>query len=247
MRASSDSASVTGPRREVAVHQPLRFLALWVFSFSGNLATIMNSAGLISQFLGSTQYLRGGGFTVGLRSILSKKESGLAGTPEQLKAALRAFRYTPTWSGRYKVTSVLCGDAVWKLTLHTLLRETDVVVMSLMGFSPSNHGCRYELGLLVDRISMQRVLFRIDPTTDLDFLIDTLRQTWEAMVVDSPNHTEPTGPIRIFRLTNPRMSFPVLEGMESMTAEQPMELDPSFKVSDLLDPKKREHRSWTIC
>ena len=223
-------------RRDVAAHPPLRFLALWVFSFSGNLATMMSSAGLVWQFLGSTQYLRGGGFTVDLKSVLSKKESRLTDTREELEDVLQQFRYTPTWSGRYKVNSALCGDHVWQLALHRLLRETDVVVMSLMGFSPSNQGCRYELGLLVDRISMQRVLFLIDSTTDLDFLIDTLRQNWEMMATDSPNHRGPTCPIRIFRITM-RTEVPVLEGMDSMTAAsmQPM---PTFKISDLTNPKK---------
>jgi hypothetical protein len=224
-------------RRDMAAQKPLRFLALWVFNFSGNLATILSTTGLIWQFLGSTQYLRGGGFTVDIRSVLSKRDTGLVDTPKELKAALQEFHYTPIWSGRYKVNSVLCGDAVWKLALHTLLRETDVVVMSLMGFTPTNQGCRYELSLLVDRLSMQRVLFLVDPTTDLDFLIDTLRQSWEMMAVDSPNQAGTTGPIRIFRITM-WTSVPVLEGMDSMMADRSTELEPTFRVADLTNPKK---------
>jgi hypothetical protein len=135
---------------------------------------------------------------------------------------------------------VLCGDAVWKPALHALLQESDVVVMSLIGFSPSNQGCLYELGLLVDRLPMQRVLFLIDSTTDLDFLIDTLRQSWETMVVDSPNQRGPASPIRIFRLSL-QFSLPVLEGINSMTADRALEIDPNVKASDLLsNPQK-----WT--
>jgi len=188
-------------RRQVAANKPLQLLALWVFNSANNLIATLSGIGLIWQFLGTIQYLRGGDFTVDMGSLASQKKDDLvADTPEKLERGLQAFRYTPNWSGYYARNTLLCGDAVWKPAVHTLLRKADVVAMSLFGFSESNQGCLYELGLLLDTFPINRVLFLIDETTDLDFLLATLRQNWDNMAVDSPNHAETAAPIRIYRL-----------------------------------------------
>ncbi len=189
-------------RRQVSANKPLQLLALWVFNTGNNLVSILSGIGLLWRFLGTIQFLRGGEFTVDLESLMKKKEADLiADTPEKLESGLRSFQYVPGWSGSYVTNTLLCGDAVWKPAIHALLRKADAVAMSLFGFSKSNQGCLYELGLLLDTFPIHRVLFLVDETTDLDFLLDTLRQSWECMATDSPNHTATVATIQIYRLS----------------------------------------------
>lgn len=189
-------------RRQVAGNKPLQLLALWVFNSGNNLISILSGIGLIWRFLGTIQFLRGGEFTVDLEALMKKKEIDLlADTPEKLERELRSFQYAPGWSGSYATNTLLCGDATWKSAVHTLLRNADAVAMSLFEFSKSNQGCLYELGLLLDSFPIHRILFLADDTTDLEFLLETLRQSWDHMAVDSPNHTGTATPIRIYRLS----------------------------------------------
>ncbi|MGB8984487.1 MAG: hypothetical protein WCC12_21655 [Anaerolineales bacterium] len=189
-------------RRRVAANKPLQLLALWVFNSGTNLVSILSGLGLIWRFLGTIQFLRGGEFTVDMESLVKRGEADqVADSPEKLERELQAFQYFPTWSGTYPTNTLLCNDSVWKPAVHALLRNSDAVAMSLFGFSQSNQGCLYELGLLLDMFPISRVLFLIDDTTDLEFLLATLRQNWDQMAVDSPNHTAIAAPIRIYRLS----------------------------------------------
>ncbi|HEX6033725.1 MAG TPA: hypothetical protein VFY83_04790 [Anaerolineales bacterium] len=45
------------------------------------------------------------------------------------------------------------------------------------------------------------MLFLVDNTTDLDFLLVTLRENWDNMAADSPNQTQASSPVRIYRLS----------------------------------------------
>jgi hypothetical protein len=73
--------------------------------------------------------------------------------------------------------------------------------MNLCGFSKTNQGCLYELGLLVDRFPTRRILFLADDTTDMDFLLDTLKHQWDTMPATSPNYIDTPAPMRIYRLS----------------------------------------------
>jgi hypothetical protein len=189
-------------RQQVAANKPLQLLALWVFDSGNNLVSILSGIGLIWRFLGTIQFLRGGEFTVDMEALVKKRKADLiVDTPEKLERELRSFQHAPGWSGSYAANTLLCGDAVWKSAVHALLQDADAVAMSLFGFSQSNQGCLYELGMLLDLFPIQRVLFLADDTTDLDFLLKTLRQNWEHMATDSPNHAASAAPIRIYRLS----------------------------------------------
>ncbi len=191
-----------GLRREVAANKPAHLLVLWVFNSANNLISTLSGIGLIWQFLGTWQFLRGGGLTVEMGDLVTKRRGDwVVDTPARLTRALRAFRRVPGWSGAYARNTLLCGDAVWKSAVDALLQDADAVAMSLFGFSKSNQGCLYELGLLLDTFPVSRVLFLVDQSTDLDFLLDTLRENWNHMAADSPNHTATGASVRIYRVS----------------------------------------------
>ena len=96
--------------------------------------------------------------------------------------------------GRYRVNEFFCHADTWKMAMHRLVEESDVVLMDLRSFAPANRGCVYELGELLEAIELARVVFVVDRTTDRGFLEATLRALWPAIGPDSPNRrsTAPT-------------------------------------------------------
>ncbi|MET1083739.1 MAG: hypothetical protein ABWY12_11940, partial [Burkholderiales bacterium] len=76
----------------------------------------------------------------------------------------------PDPDGRFRVAEFFCRADTWQPTMQRLVRESDAVMMDLRSFSPSNQGCVYELGRLLDTIDLARGVFVIDATADRAFL-----------------------------------------------------------------------------
>jgi hypothetical protein len=71
--------------------------------------------------------------------------------------------------------------------MRRLAARCDAVLMDLRGFSPSNAGCLYEIGQLLDGVPLGRVVFLVDETTDGEFLGSTFARLWAAVPPGSPN------------------------------------------------------------
>lgn len=89
--------------------------------------------------------------------------------------------------GRYRIDEFFCRTDTWQMTMQRLAAESDAVLMDLRSFSPSNQGCMFELGQLLDGVDLARVVFLVDETTDRRFLEATLQRLWSELSVDSPN------------------------------------------------------------
>lgn len=192
--------------RLVEKSKPLPLLLLWVFGPYRNISTLLNGIGLQWRSLGPIQFLKGGDIAIDAGQVASflEGQSGKAvvQTPQELAERLAAFKYRPDWSGGYATNTLLCNDAVWKLALDAMLADASVVAMNLCGFSPTNQGCIYEIGLLLDRFATEGVLLIVDETTDQQFLLATLSQRWEKLASNSPNRAETAAPVRIYRLSS---------------------------------------------
>jgi hypothetical protein len=70
--------------------------------------------------------------------------------------------------------------------------------MDLQSFSPANQVCIFELGRLVDGVSIVRVASLVDDSTDRSFLESTLDELWQNMSVGSPNQTVASPTARLF-------------------------------------------------
>jgi hypothetical protein len=81
-----------------------------------------------------------------------------------------------------------------------LVSDTDVVFMDLRGFSRQNGGCIFEISELINAVSLDRVQFVTDATTDEPFLVENIRQSWHCIQSTSPNVLNKSPQLRMLRL-----------------------------------------------
>jgi hypothetical protein len=122
------------------------------------------------------------------------------GDDTDLARRVAAMDSRPDPDGRYRVAEFFCRADTWQPTMRRLVAESDAVVMDLRSFSPSNRGCVYELGRLLDAIDLGRVVFVIDKSTDRSFLEATLRQQWSSLAAESPNRSAAEATARFFEV-----------------------------------------------
>lgn len=104
-----------------------------------------------------------------------------------LALRLSEMDLVPDVDGRYRVHDFFCHDDTWRMVLSRLVRESDVILMDLRGFSRNNSGVLHELGELVNLAPLERVILVIDETTDEAFLRSSVEHFWQRMRADSPN------------------------------------------------------------
>ena len=102
--------------------------------------------------------------------------------------------------GRYRINEFFCRTDTWQMTMQRLAAASDAVLMDLRSFSPSNQGCLYELGRLLDRVDLAHVVFMVDETTDRAFLEATLHRLWSELSGSSPNRNATAPAARVFHI-----------------------------------------------
>ena len=188
---------------------PIQILHLWVFA---NEERLMNYVEGAWREFGVVQILRSAS-SVTPKELRAARQTGalgslLAQTPEDVDRSLAVARlelepkrfktlrgYGMTSGvtfdryGSYQVHSILCNDAVWQYAVDALLDRVDVVTMDLSGFSEKHQGADYEIGRLIDRFPVQRLIFLVDPWAKKKSLENRLREAWAGMSEDSPNRS----------------------------------------------------------
>ena len=108
--------------------------------------------------------------TVELHELLDFASGKLArrfiGGRPALERRLREMDVRPDRDGRYRVNDFFCYGDTWRDVLLALIRQTDVVLMDLRGFSQKNAGCVFEIQELVRAVPIERIVFVVDSTTD---------------------------------------------------------------------------------
>jgi hypothetical protein len=169
-------------------------LYLWVFDERTN-------DGLVQRWraVGPVQLLRGGGALGGVHTLAATVTGRIGDlieeTADEVESRLAGFEYERADGGRFAVNTILCSDGTWQLALNELIASTDVVQMDLGGFDEDNQGCAHELGLLVDRVPLERVLLVLDDSTDVPLLRRVLAESWSRMDEMSPNRHPGRGPL----------------------------------------------------
>jgi hypothetical protein len=120
------------------------------------------------------------------------------GTPADLSAHVANIDLLPDPDGRYRINQFFCHRDTWQAAMRALAQHSTVVLMDLRSFSARNQGCVYELGELLNTVSLSRVIFLVDTTTDRAFLKQTLQQLWPQAGPDSPNAATAQPTARLF-------------------------------------------------
>ncbi len=90
---------------------------------------------------------------------------------------------------RFRINECYCFDRIWQDAVRHLIAGTTVVLMDLRGYSRERSGCSTELRLLFDHISLRRVVFLTDATTQSAELESLLQSIWRECRQTSPNRT----------------------------------------------------------
>ena len=193
-----------------------KLLLLRVFSLGKRSARLFNAFGKRWRHAGSIRLIAGPDLATStvephefLDFLSGKLSRRFIAGPEMLDERLVETKQRRDFDGRYRVDDFFCHDDTWQMVLKRLARESDAVLMDLRGFLPGNLGCVFEINELLNVVSLDRVVFVIDDTTDLAFLHDILAQGWEALAADLPNRSLTEPRVLLFRFTGDR-SVPAL-------------------------------------
>ena len=124
--------------------------------------------------------------------------------PQTFDLRIAEMDMQPDRDGQFRVNDFFCYDDTWRMVLSRLVSECDAVLMDLRGFSSQNDSCVFEIDELINVVSLGRVVFIIDDTTDELFLRQTMQQSWDHMRPTSPNRLSTSGPMQLFRFTGSR-------------------------------------------
>lgn len=111
-------------------------------------------------------------------------------TPEALETRLVQMDCEPDQDGRFRVNEFFCHDDTWRNVLSRLVRESNVILMDLRGFTDQDKGCLYEIRELINLVSLAQVQFIVDEKTE-SALLGCMRTSWNSLSSTSPNRLEP--------------------------------------------------------
>ena len=130
--------------------------------------------------------------------------------PADLQTRLAAFDARPAPDGQHRIDELFCRADTWQMSMQRLASASDAVLMDLRSFSPTNQGCRYEIGRLLDSVDLRRVVLLVDQTTDTPHLQHTLQSLWQAVAAASPNRRAGVS-LRLLQLDRP--GYAQLQGL----------------------------------
>lgn len=124
--------------------------------------------------------------------------------PGALKRRYSEIDIRPDRDGRYRVNNFFCHADTWKMVLTKLVKETDVVVMDLRGFTSQNEGCIHEISELINTAPLERVVFIIETKGDEELVLKTIRESWRRMEPTSPNFRSAYSRLQFFQFSRER-------------------------------------------
>lgn len=187
------------------VSKPLELLLLRVFSlgrrsnrFFDKFSKLWRHSGVINMIAGPDlvtaavephEFLEFAGGDLSRRFVVSEQD---------LSQRINGRDQLPDPDGRFRIHEFFCHDDTWRMTMQTLARNSDAILMDLRSFSSTNQGCLYELKVLLDTIDLRRVVFIVDKTTDHPFLKQSFLTLWQELNPTSPNQAQTAPAITLF-------------------------------------------------
>ena len=102
------------------------------------------------------------------------------------KDLVQLNKYPVKLDKTFKEKPVSCYDNTWKMTVDKLVTHANVVLMDLRGFSEKNKGCEYEVNLLLNNVSLDKILFLGYPKA-IPLIKNVISKNFETLTVNSPN------------------------------------------------------------
>lgn len=208
-------------RQRGAQRDNTKLLLLRVFSLRKRSAMLFGALGTHWRRAGSIQLIVGRDLVIDtlephefLDFVSGKLARRFIDGPQTLDLRLSEMDNSPDQDGRFRVNDFFCHNDAWRAVLSRLVGERDVVVlMDLRSFSKKNAGCLFEINELINTVPLERIVFivdektdemekkadEIDKKTDEEFLLHTVRQSWEQMRPSSPNRLATSAQLRLFR------------------------------------------------
>lgn len=171
-------------RRETPQAPGLNLLVLRVFGYARRSERLLDEIGLRWRHIGpinliagtdiATSFLEPDELILFLSGRLS--DAYVADAP-MLEEKLRRLNERSA-DGRYALNDFYCRENTWRATVHALATRSDAVFMDLRSFGENNRGCEFELGLLLERVPLDKITFLVDRTTETAHLERTLNALW---------------------------------------------------------------------
>lgn len=86
----------------------------------------------------------------------------------------------------FKSLPLMCFDNTWRIAVSECVKGADAVLMDLRGFSEENKGCQYEVDFLLDVITVDRIVFLVEPSA-VAGVKELILERWEMLRTTSPN------------------------------------------------------------
>jgi hypothetical protein len=182
-------------------------LLLRVFSLGSRSERLFDILGMHWRYLGSIRLIAGPDLATAtmephefLDFLSGKLARRFIDSAQTLDLRISEMDNLPDRDGQFRVNDFFCYDDVWKMVLSRLISTSDVVLMDLRSFSSQNAGCIFEINELINTVTLERMIFIIDETTDEIFLRQVLQQAWDGMRSTSPNRFGTSGLLHLFCL-----------------------------------------------
>jgi hypothetical protein len=132
--------------------------------------------------------------------LLRRTDEQFLKTAQEVDQRLERLQSRLEGDARYPLNAVYCYASAWQRAVTDLAPKSDAVLMDLRGFSGKNEGCVFELGWVVQHISLSRVILLTDASSDDQALERVTQAAWERLPFGSPNAGAPEAILTILNL-----------------------------------------------
>ena len=184
-------------------HTP-QLLFLRVFSLGRKSQRLYQAINALWRLGGNTLFITGPDLltsTVEPHDFLdflgNKLKQRFTDSAETLNRQIDSMDTLPDHDRSYRIHDFFCYDSTWKIALHRLTQESEVILMDLRSFSAQNAGCTFEINELINHVYLEQIIFLFDQSTDKSHMFETMRNAWGKMQPASPNAMQ-AGRIQLF-------------------------------------------------
>jgi hypothetical protein len=179
-------------RRGVTLDAPKRMILLRVFGERRTRHRLLDTLDDTWRYVGSVEVVVGTDVAIRTLDAAALQDFVVGRIDRQIitSETTIARRIAPSapsraLDGRYAVREYLCLGTAWQQAVSALVSVGDVVLMDLRGFQRVNVGAAFELALVAQRVSPDRIVLLIDDATDMALAGTIVEDAWLKSSFDS--------------------------------------------------------------